>query len=281
MLRRTRGFFDAPQHDVLKLFPSFVAGSRRVTLSARAVGGDDAAASSNKAPQCAVHVVPMSHAATKAFFDKVSRFIELEQARHGDVRVVMEGVCDTAQQRDMESREWAAIAGHAAAEDAEPKSKAFMNQFRGLVLGNKLFRPETMADICASYQLPYPLPAELLLQDAYWRPCLAAECGGRLVNGDVILDALGAAAADDVARIRGLREASCAAAVRKLAAGGTRSIVVPWGHFHCAPIVELLTAHDDASAVAFEVTGGDERVVPYGWTDELLDTVYGVKPEPA
>jgi hypothetical protein len=279
------------------LFCKFTDGSRRVTLRTRAAAHID----KQPATEATVHLIPMAHAATKDFFDKVLEFIADESRtcagvtdphatpaiKRGAVRVLMEGLAATDTDRDTEQQEWQFL--HQKVVDARAglaDADRFLFDFTRKVETNTLYKPETQRSIAASYELPFPLPDKLLLQDAYFRPLAAARFSPFLASGDICLadypPSEQQALMADGQKLRVEREKHCAGEVRRLVAGGTSLVFVPWGHFHAPSIMgRLMTADRESSApgsdLAFDIADAEAEPTTYGWTDAMLEELYGVK----
>lgn len=275
------------------LFCKFTDGSRRVTLKPRTA--PDASL------EARVHIIPMSHASTKKFFDSAIAFIAHEMAASGvadphDVplpmqgtcKILMEGLAETEEERNVERQEVAYLVDQVQqARKGNKDAEKFLHHFTSKVESNSLYLTETQAAIAQSYQLPFPLPADLWLQDAYFRPLCSARFGPQLASCDVCLDDFTpeerSRFQNEPQTLRQERERRCASEVRRLVAAGVRQIFVPWGHFHTPPIMGRLMSQQDGimtpgSDLIFDVADAAKEPIPYGWTDEMLEAAYGTSP---
>ena len=272
------------------LFCKFTDGSRRVTLKPRGT-----------AVEARVHVIPMSHAATKGFFDSVIGFMHNEMASSGvadphDVpdplrgtcKILMEGLAESHEERNVERQELAYLIEQVQqARSGNKDAENFLRQFTGKVESNTLYLKETQEMIAQSYQLPFPLPNDLWLQDAYFRPLCSARFGPQIASCDVCLEDFSpeerAKFQSDPQALRQERERQCSVEIRRMVAAGARQVFVPWGHFHTPPIMgRLMSAQDGmttpGSDIIFDVADAAQAPTPYGWTDEMLEATYGTSP---
>jgi hypothetical protein len=305
--RNTVAFVKSSNFNSPLLFCKFTDGSRRVTLQPRQTAtlsntGGSTGSSSGSSLQTLVHIIPMSHAATQRFFDKVIHFLASEMAVigisdphnippafRGAVKILMEGLATTDEDRETEQREWQYIADRVkSARAGDKEADRFLFDFTHKVESNTLFRPETQKAIAESYELPFPLPPSLLLQDTYFRPLCAARFSPCLASGDLCLADYKPAEQQqivtDPTKLRVEREKCCAAQVRRCAAAGSRLIFVPWGHFHAPTIMDRLGTPDDGerypgSDLVFDVVDAEASPTSYGWTEKMLQDVYGIEPE--
>ena len=242
---------------------------------------------------------------------------------------VVEGASETAAEREMESEEISLIQRHVkmamCADDLSAKgipadmlqeSTTFIERYSSAVQSGALYSEEHLKSICQMYSLPYPLPNDLVLQDAYFRPRLAFRHGDCVVNGDVILSQMEdpSLVMTNPQAFHHLREFHCFDTVRKLVKecdnndmtflGGNekkqqggkekereeelsqRHIAVLWGHYHCPKLLKLFEGGAGASSfeiVKDEQTGGiarfDEEVNSYGWTKEMVKEFYKIDEE--
>jgi hypothetical protein len=283
--RVTSASFNSPQ-----LFCKFTEGSRRVTLKPRNAPGQGADAR--------VHIIPMSHAATRPFFDSVIKFIHEEMASigvadphdvpeilRGTCKILMEGLAESDEERNIERQEIVYLVEQVKqARLGNKQAEDFLRQFTGKVESNSLYLEETQRAIAQSYQLPFPLPAGLWLQDGYFRPLCSARFGPQIAACDVCLDDFTAAERSkfeaDPQVLRQERERRCAMEVRRMVAAGAKQVFVPWGHFHMPPIMGKLMSHHEGITMpggdlVFDVADAAKDPTPYGWTDEMLDAAYG------
>lgn len=297
--------FNAPP-----LFCKFTDGSRRVVLKARQKAAEKPSVTTSQAANssasldssivASVHLVPMAHAATKVFFDATIAFIASEAKAagisdphacppelRGAVKVLMEGLATTDEDRQTEQSEWKYISDQVlAARKGDAKADRFLYNFTHKVETNTLFLPETQREIAAGYEIPFPLPGNLLLQDAYFRPLASARFGPLLASGDICLADYRPdqqrELMEDGDKLRMERERHCAGEIRRLAHSGCRSIIVPWGHFHAPMIMARLFSADTETAaypgsdIVFDISDADAEPIPYGWTDDMMSQVYAV-----
>ena len=156
------------------------------------------------------------------------------------LKVVVESLSDDEYQRQVEQSEWDLLGKRLVSTD--PDDQDATTQFEHLVTVGKLFSQDSIQDMCRVGQLPYPLPAGLDLQDAYFLPLLVSRFAPALINGDIVLSRLEAdqpngswtaSTPEGTKALHLLRERSCVSTVLDLLQRPeVACVVVPWGHFH-------------------------------------------------
>ena len=232
---------------------------------------------------------------------------------------VVEGASETQAERQMESEEMALIQRHVkmtmCAEDLSAQgmpadmlqeSTTFVERYSQAVQSGALYSDEHLKSICEMYQLPFPLPDNLVLQDSFFRPRLAIRHGDCIVNGDVVLDQMQdpSLATTNPSAFHHMREFNCFDTVRKLVREcdseditmlvdeeegelSQRHIAVLWGHFHSPNLLKLFEGvGSDSVSSGFEVvkdelSGGictfSTDVRSYGWSKEMVKKYYNVE----
>lgn len=260
-------------------------------------------------------IFPVAHAAVPEFYDRT--LVELSHLRKscGNFSVVVEGASVDRAERQMETDEMQLIVDHvrnfrqAVAElnirhrggsnnssrgeqiedfvgesAAVQESAAFVFKLKNATERGLLYSERTVREICDMYRLPFPMPERLVLQDTYFKPRMALTHGDCVVNGDIVLSEqprqLDMTA--DAVQFHAAREMSCVSKVIEILeqrndAGGypSKTVVVLWGHFHCPRILSMLAMKK--SSLAQQPPLFSSAVIPYGWSRELVQQIYGVE----
>ena len=186
------------------------------------------------------HTVPLTHIATKSFYDLVLEYCKDARATSPAAVAIVEGVQESEARRENEEREHRLI----------HSSPALSSSVEAKAIEGTLFATDVIKEICGEYKIDFEKlqqhnqtvasPEEIVrLQDDYLKPLLAVYLGDTLVSGDAVIPATELAQLPAVS-FSAQREAACWEVISKHFGQGSRDIILLWGHYHTPRILSIV-----------------------------------------
>lgn len=245
-----------------------------------------------------VTLIPTLHVASIAFYDRVLRYLEEAVKRQNNVRVLLEGICDTKEDEQQQLQEFRDIMS----------SEQLRLTIKAKAVENSLYSRETMRDMCAELAVNFEqlekIQDSVRLEACYLKPQMASTCGLNLVNnadldmkevqnllveqlmedqtpikdGSVLPSGIPISQIGTFPKVRQAREKKVADAARQycqswIADEKEGEIIIPWGCFHIDSIYHHLTTAPLHTVPEIRMVKDDgwQESVPFDIPPELLE----------